>query len=131
MKALDTNVLVRLLVNDDPHQARRVTDLFTSAEVHGDRFLVPALVLLELIWALEWVYDFSRNEVVEACELLAQMPVLSFENYPVLQRLIGVGRTTNAHLADLLIGLAGQSYGCEVTLTFEKGLDKTGLFERI
>lgn len=131
MKALDTNVLVRLLVNDDPHQARRVTDLFTTAEEEGIQFVVPTLVLLELIWVLESVYQFSRNEILEACELVSQMPVLSFENYAVLQRLIVFGRTTNAHLADLLIGLTGQSCGGEVTLTFEKGLEKTGLFERI
>ena len=131
MKALDTNVLVRFLVNDDPQQAKRVTDLFTSAEEDGDRFLVPTIVLLELIWVLESVYEFSRNEIVEACELLAQMPVLSFENYAVLQRLIAFGRTTHAHLPDLLIGLTGQSSGCELTLTFERGLEKTGLFERM
>lgn len=131
MKALDTNVLARFLVNDDPRQARRVTDLFTSAEGDGDQFLVPTLVLLELIWVLESVYEFSRNEILEACELLAQMPVLSFENYADLQRLISFGRTTNVHLPDLLIGLTGQSCGCEMTLTFEKGLERTGLFERL
>lgn len=131
MKALDANVLVRFLVNDDPQQARRVTDLFTSAEEDGNQFLVTTLVLLELIWVLESVYEFSRGEVVEACELLAQMPVLSFENYADFQRLIVIGRTANAHLADLLIGMTGQSCGCEITLTFEKGLEKSGLFERI
>lgn len=131
MNALDTNVLVRFLVNDDPNQARRVTDLFNSAEKDGNQFLVPTLVLLELIWVLESVYEFSRNEILEACELLAQMPVLSFENYADFQRLIVFGRTTNAHLADLLIGLTSQSCGCEMTLTFEKGLERTGLFERL
>ena len=121
MKALDANVLVRFLVNDDPQQARRVTDLFTSAEEDGNQFLVTTLVLLELIWVLESVYEFSRGEVVEACELLAQMPVLSFENYADFQRLIVIGRAANAHFADLLIGMTGQSCGCEITLTFEKG----------
>lgn len=47
MKALDTNILVRFLVNDDPEQAERVKELFIQAESTRDRFFVPVVVLLE------------------------------------------------------------------------------------
>ena len=45
--------------------------------------------------------------------------------------LIRLGATTNADLSDLLIGLSGKAAGCESTLTFDKGLGPTGLFERL
>jgi len=48
-----------------------------------------------------------------------------------MQQLIRLGHTTRADLPDLLIGLVGKSRGCETTLTFEKGLTSTGLFEQL
>ena len=131
MKALDTNVLVRFLVKDDNAQAFRVKSLFESAEVSGERFLVTTPSLLELIWVLTAVYDFTRSEFLEAILLLSQMPILEFEDFELVGRLIRLGGDTTADLPDLVIGLSGAARGCESTLTFEKGLEKTGLFERV
>ena len=131
MKALDTNVLVRFLVKDDKAQALRVKTLFESAEKSGERFFITTPSLLELIWVLSAVYDFTRSELVEAIQLLSQMPILEFEDFELVTRLIRLGGETTADLPDLVIGLAGGAHGCESTLTFERGLEKTRLFERL
>jgi predicted nucleic-acid-binding protein len=131
MRALDTNVLIRFLLDDDRAQARKVRRLFEQAEREGDRFLVPTTVLLELIWVLGAVYDLGRDEVLEVVELLTQMPILEFEDYDTLRDVIRVGGSTRAHLSDILIGLSAKSSGCTTTLTFEKGLSRTGLFQQL
>ena len=131
MKALDTNVLVRFLVADDKAQAGRVRDAFEKAERTGDRFMVTSPVVLEMIWVLSAVYDFSREEVTRALELLSQMPILEFQDYDRILDLIRLGKTSKADLSDALIGLVGQSSGCEITLTFDKRLVATGLFEQL
>ena len=131
MIALDTNVVVRFLVNDDEVQGRKTRALFDSAEKTGESLFITAPVLLELIWVLSAVYDFTRNEVIQALELLTQMPILRLENFSTVQQLIRLGRLTQADLPDLLIGLSGQLHSCESTLTFEKGLSKTGLFAQL
>ena len=131
MIALDTNVVVRFLVNDDEVQGRKVRALFYSAEKTGENLFITVPVLLELIWVLSAVYDFTRDEVIEALELLTEMPILRLENFGSVQQLIHLGRVMRADLPDLLIGLTGQTYGCEYTLTFEKGVSKTGLFEQL
>lgn len=77
------------------------------------------------------IYNFTRQEVLDALELLIQMPVLKFQNYDELQKLIALGRSTTIDLPDLLIGLIGKSLGCETTLDFEKRLSKTELFEQL
>jgi len=64
MKSVDTNVLVRLIVRDDPVQTQ-------SAE----RFIAPGawvshLVLAETIWVLESVYDRNRTQLATAIEML-------------------------------------------------------------
>lgn len=129
MKALDTNVLVRFLVADDARQAGRVRQLFEKAERTRERFLVSALVTLELIWVLTAVYDFTRDEVLRAVDLLTQMPILQFEEHDRVRRLIRMGRETPVDLPDLLIGLTAQAAGCDATLTFDRKLTRTDLFE--
>ena len=131
MKALDTNVRVRFLVNDEETQGRRVKSLFESAERTGEGFLITTPVVIELLWVLSAVYAFEREELIEALDALSQMPILEFDDPGAVQQLIHLGRSTRVHLPDLWIGLSGKSRGCDATLTFEKGLAKTGLFESI
>ena len=131
MKALDTNVIVRFLINDDKTQGRKARVLFENAERTGERFLIGSSVLLETIWVLSAVYDLARKDVLHALELLTQIPILEFESYETVLELVRLGATTNADLPDLLIGLSGKAAGCESTLTFDKGLGPTGLFERL
>jgi predicted nucleic-acid-binding protein len=131
MKALDTNVIIRFLLNDDKAQAGKVKTLFELAEKNHDLYFVPTPVILETIGVLSAVYDFKRDETLEALEMLTEMPILVFEHYDLVRRVVGLGRNTEVDIPDLLIGLSGKTSGCETTLTFEKGLEPTGLFERI
>lgn len=130
MRALDTNVLVRILVRDDRAQAQRALELLEEAERRGERFLVVHLVVLELVWVLSAVYELGRSDVIDAIETLAQMPVLEFEDREVVQGMVRLGRTETVDLSDLLIGLAARSAGAESTVTFDRALHKTGLFDR-
>lgn len=131
MKALDTNVIVRFLVNDDKAQARRARALLQEAEDTGDALFVTTPVVLEIIWVLDAAYDFTRTEILRALELLAGMPILEFEDYDGLQQLIRLGRETRADLPDLLIGLTGRRCGCEATVTFDKYLARIEPFEQL
>jgi predicted nucleic-acid-binding protein len=129
VKALDTNVIIRFLVNDDKTQGAKVRRLFERAEESSERLFIAIPTVLETIWVLSAVYDFARGEILDAMDLLTQMPVLEFEQYHSIRQLIRIGRESEADLPDLLIGLSGKSYGCEATLTFDKKLPKTDLFE--
>ena len=93
--------------------------------------LAAAFRVLETIWVLQAVYRLTRDEVVEAMDLLTQLSVLEFEDHDSMVELVRLGRSTLHHLPDLLIGLAGAAPGCETTLTFEKGLGESGLFETL
>ena len=131
MKAIDTNVIVRLLMNDDKVQARRAKDTLEKAEAESERFFLPLVVILETTWVLSAVYELSRGDILDALEILTQMPVLQLERHEAILELIRIGRSGNADLPDLLIGSSAKAQGCETTLTFEKGLTATKLFERI
>ena len=61
MRAVDTNVLVRAIVNDDTAQSARAIALLTEAEVY-----IPVTVILELEWVLRSRYAFAPKVVAQA-----------------------------------------------------------------
>lgn len=61
MRAIDTNVLVRAIVNDDTAQSARAVALLTSSDI-----FIPVTVILELEWVLRSRYAFAPKVVAEA-----------------------------------------------------------------
>ncbi len=120
MKALDTNVLVRFLVQDDELQASKVDQLFASAEQSKETLFVPLLVVLELIWVLQSAYGVDRKDVILAISALLQMPVLEFEKQSAVREFIGSSEGFRGDLADLLIAHSALVSNCERVLTFDK-----------
>jgi predicted nucleic-acid-binding protein len=131
MNALDTNVLIRFLVKDDPTQAEIIYRTLKEAEIGGEVFFVPLLVVLELIWVLDSVYRIPRQEIVDSLEVLLRMPVLRWEAHPVVQSLISSARDTRLVLADLLIAQSARHSGCERMLTFDQRACHFDFFSRL
>jgi len=73
--ALDTNVLVRLLVNDDPAQAEQAAAPIDSSAA----CFVPITVALELEWVLRGAYKLPREAVINAFEGLLAIRHLHLE----------------------------------------------------
>jgi predicted nucleic-acid-binding protein len=128
VKALDTDILVRFLVQDDQKQCARVNRLFEAAEQDKTVLYVPLLVTLELIWVLQSVYAVERKAILHALDALLQLPVLRFEQQPVVRSFISQATQSSGGLADLLIGESCKASGCESVLTFDKGASKNSLF---
>ena len=67
--AVDTNVLVRLLVSDNAAQSKASQTLFSTEEI-----FLPNTVLLETEWVLRAVFDRSRQEVCNAFRQICGLP---------------------------------------------------------
>jgi len=131
MKGLDTNILVRFLVGDDEIQARKVYKIFKIAEAEKQEFYVPLLVILELIWVLESVYEISRKEILASLSDLRLMPILKFEHQSVLQHFLKNAQENKYDLPDLLIAHSADEQGCEAVITFDKKASRHHLFELV
>lgn len=129
MKGLDTNILVRFLTGDDEQQAGKVYNIFKKAESENNELFVPLLVVLELIWVLESVYEIPRVEILDAINDLLLMPILKFEHQSVLQEFTLTARENSYDLSDLLIAYSAKNQHCENVLTFDKKAAKFNLFE--
>ena len=131
MKGVDTNVLVRFLVGDDETQANQVYRLFKKAESEQKELFVPVLVILELIWVLESVYETSRAEMIDALRDLLLMPVLRFEDRAAVQQFLLAAQGSTYDLSDLLIAHTAKEQGCAAVLTFDRKAAKSPLFESV
>ncbi len=63
MIALDTNAIVRVLIEDNEDQAKIVQAVINDAEANGRRILILSEVIIETVWVLESVYQCSRQEI--------------------------------------------------------------------
>ncbi len=101
MIAIDTNVLVRVLVNDPTaeEQCRLARELITS---YGEVW-VCQIVLVETIWVLESVYHFPKEQIILVLEKLSQHPHLHLEDAEKVKSAVTVFRASNADFADCLI----------------------------
>ncbi len=131
MRGIDTNILIRFLVGDDRLQAKKVYNIFKKTEANKKQLFVPLLVILELIWVLESVYEIARSDILAAINDLMLMPILKFERQSALQKITMAALDNKYDLADLLIAHAAQNQGCEVVITFDKKASGYTLFELV
>ena len=86
MIALDTNVLVRVLVDDEPAQARKARAILDRCLADDEACFVSDVVLAETVWVLEGPYRFSRKEIAATLHRLIVARPLVFESR---ERLLG------------------------------------------
>lgn len=129
MKGIDTNILIRFLIGDDELQAKKVYNIFKKVESEKNELFVPLLVILELIWVLESVYEIPRTEIIDSISGLILMPILKFEHQSSLQQFTHSAQGNRYNLSDLLIAHSAKAQGCETVITFDKKASKFNLFD--
>jgi predicted nucleic-acid-binding protein len=90
MRAVDTNVLVRLVVRDDPEQVR-IAESFTAPGAW-----VSHLVLAETLWVLDAVYDRTAEQVATAVDMLLNHRNLTIQDADIVSSALEHFRKTPA-----------------------------------
>jgi len=117
--ALDTNVLVRFLVQDDPLQAQLATKLIDQL-TDDARGFVSREVLIELVWVLERSYRLSRAEIAVALDGLLSATELDIEGSDEVAPAIELYRIDGFGFADLMIAAAARRVGAAELVTFDQ-----------
>lgn len=124
MLALDTNLLLRLITNDDAKQALRVQKALDADLDAGRECMVGHIVLCELVWVLNKLYGYSPKQCQQAMAQVVAFPGLRFEAMPVVLAAMQAWQQHGGDLADHLLGAQMQNLGCEAVLTFDKRASK-------
>ena len=127
MIGLDTNLLLRYLVQDDPTQSPRATEIgeiFERRLTEDEPGFVSLVSILEVVWVLKSLFKRSRQEIANDIEMLLAADTLEVQNeqevyYAVVSLRNGIGT-----FEDALIGSLGVWRGCWATLTFDEDAAK-------
>ena len=120
MIGLDTNVLVRYLVQDDPTQAKRANSLIDRAAVQELAMFINHVVMCELAWVLGRGNGYARKELAEVIEKILLGRQFEIERKDLVWTALADFKTSRADFADCLIGVTNDLAGCESTLTFDR-----------
>lgn len=120
MKGLDTNVLVRLLTQDDKVQGPAAEAYVRGACSRDSPCFVNRVVLAELVWVLETAYGYPPSTVAEAIERILRTEEFMVEDNDVARSALVAYRRAGADFADALIGRGNKAQGCDATATFDR-----------
>ena len=123
MIGLDTNVLVRYIMQDDARQSALAVRLVESLSVESPGF-VTLVSVVELAWVLSSAYGLDREHVVQAFESLLRSKEITVERAEIIWKALRVFQSGNADFADCLIERAASAAGCDRTMTFDRGAVK-------
>ena len=123
MIGLDTNVLVRFIVGDDPVQTSLARDLIEGLSRARPGYL-SLIVLAELHWVLRTRYAISRAQALQTFSDLLMLADVVVEQRELVIEAIGIAGRHRADLTDILISLQHELSGCDVTYTFDRNAAK-------
>jgi predicted nucleic-acid-binding protein len=124
MLALDTNVLVRFLVEDDEAQSARAAKLVGRAIRDGEQLFVADVVLCEFVWVLRASYGVGRAEIADVLQRLLKAAHLAFTDSDPLKRAAEAFARGKGDFADYVIREQARAAGCERVATFDRALLK-------
>jgi len=120
MIGIDTNVLVRVIVADDPKQVACARDFIRDRCTPDDPGFVSNVVLAELAWILARGYGYSRTEIAGAIERIMETVQLQVESPTDVASALVDFRAGSADFADCLIGHLNRTAECSHTVTFDR-----------
>jgi predicted nucleic-acid-binding protein len=130
VKALDTNVLLRLLIEDDADQAERAAQYLVREQANAPLF-VNRIVLCELVWILTRSFRYGRARTARVIGRILASDELQVEGRHMVRFGLYLFQVSRADFADCMIGATNGMLGCERTATFDRRAGELGEFELI
>lgn len=123
MIALDTNALIRMLIEDDEDQAKMVRELVKQVETNSGQILILSEMLIETVWVLESVYQCTRGEIIGFLETLFRTTTFVTAE-PALFRTVVSQYKQGGEFADLIIVNQSKRFQAIKLISFDKKLQK-------
>ena len=119
MRGIDTNVLIRLIVRDDPTQVEKAEAFVASGA------WVSQLVLAETVWVLESVYGVGRPRITTVVGMLLEHDRLTLQDEDVIRGAHSAfERDRSVGFTDCLIAEAARKAGHLPVGTFDKAMSR-------
>lgn len=134
MTGLDTNVLLRWLVDDDlwpddaPDQTKATAALLGRRDA---QFFVNVVVIAETVWVLAKPLGQPKAVIADVIARLLQASNIVIDRRDAVEAALGRWVTGKAGFTDHLIGKINRGAGCDTTFTFDRAASRAGDFTRL
>ena len=119
MIGLDTNVVLRLLLSDDPAQKMRAAKFIQQAKRLDTRIIITLPVVLEMEWVLRSSAKMSKAQTMSVFDLLLESYDIEIEDEKVLEQALHMYANAAADFAECLFLAQYQRMGCDSMMTFD------------
>lgn len=120
MIGLDTNILVRYILQDDPGQAASAVRLIESQCTADSPGYISILVLVELVWVLTTGYRYEKRHIVSTIHQVLITSEFMVEDRETVWAALREYERGSSDFADCLISHHNHSKGCTQTFTFDR-----------
>lgn len=117
---IDTNLLVRYLINDDQKKADAVDNLLDKAIKGEVRIVVPSVVIAELVWVLENFYQMRADTILELVEAIVNTSGLDVTDKSTVISALRLYKNRNIDFIDAWIIEFAKERGIKTIYTFDK-----------
>lgn len=131
MIGLDTNVLVRLIIEDDKEQTALARAAVRTAVASGKRLFISHVVLVEFSWVTTRVYKRSQADICRFLDAILENADLCVEDEDVASEALAHYRNSPFGFADALIAIGNRAKGCHTTLTFDRKASRLPEFQHL
>ena len=124
MIGIDTNILLRLWLNDDPAQNKRLDVLLAAHGGMPGSLLVTDVVLVEAVWTLKSAFEQDKYAQSIAISSLLEEAAFAFEDREAVAAALTLFESGSCGFADCLVVAKHARQGCDFTATFDRGMRK-------
>jgi len=125
-KLVDTNLIIRFLLNDNQKQADAAKKLFSSSE----KLYLTDLVLAEIVWVLTSVYNFPKVDIAQKLQNLLNLNIFK-SNKRLLNQALQLYEQFSISFVDAYLASLVLEKNLEGIYSFDKGLDKIKSLKRL
>ena len=131
MIGLDTNVILRYLLQDDPKQASQVNRIFEQLLSGENPGFICVATMLEIVWVLRSLLRQTNSQIATHLENLLAADSLEIQNEQQIFEAVFALRSGTGEFEDALIGALNAWEGCSYTLTFDRRAARLSYFQVI
>lgn len=124
---VDSNILIRHLTGDPPDQAKRATVFLREA----DNLVVVDLVVAEVVYVLESVYELEREHVAELVRAILAFRAVVVSDLPLLLRALEIYEQRRIHFAESYLAACAELSEVGVVASFDRAIDRVGTVRRL
>lgn len=129
MIGLDSNILVRYIVQDDPQQSQLVNNYLERNVTITSPGYINLIVLCEIIWVLKRAYGYNKGIIIEVISKILQTRELIVENSELALLALKEYQRGQADFCDYFIAEMNRDADCKFTVTLDQVAAKSKYFK--